>query len=96
MGMMDKTPTHPGALIKKNIIDARGLSVTKAAQILNVGRQALSALLNERADLSLEMALRIERAFGVSADLLAKMQLACDMEKLRRTEEKLGVKSYEG
>ncbi|MCB9987918.1 MAG: HigA family addiction module antidote protein [Rhodospirillales bacterium] len=94
--MNAKAAPHPGAMIKKNIVEAKGLNVTSTAKILNVGRQAMSALLNERADLSLEMALRIEKAFGISADLLAKMQLAYDMAQLRQTENNLGVKSYEG
>ena len=92
--MAQKKPVHPGLMIKKNIVEANGLNVTSAAKILKVGRQALSAMLNERADLSLEMALRIEKAFGVDADLLAKMQLAYDMAQLRAREDELGVEMF--
>lgn len=92
--MLEKKPVHPGTMIRKNVIEANGLSVTRAATLLNVGRQALSALLNERADLSLEMALRIEQVFGVNADLLAKMQLSCDMYALRTQEDALGVTPF--
>ncbi len=92
--MSQNTPAHPGTMIKKNIIEAKGLNVSSAAKILKVGRQALSAMVNGRADLSLEMALRIEKAFGVNADLLAKMQLAYDMALLRTQEDKLGVEMF--
>ena len=69
-----KNPVHPGEFIRFEIIDALDLTVTQAAQVLNVSRAALSAVLNQRARLSPEMALRIERAFGVSKDTLMRMQ----------------------
>ncbi|MGO9673008.1 MAG: HigA family addiction module antitoxin [Methylocella sp.] len=69
-----KEPVHPGGFVKSEIIEALGLSVTEGAQVLGVTRPALSALLNERAHLSPEMALRIEKTFGVSMDTLMRMQ----------------------
>jgi addiction module HigA family antidote len=57
------TPSHPGSFIKTEILDELGLSVTKAADILGVRRATLSELVNERAALSPEMALRLEKAF---------------------------------
>ena len=77
MAMQDirmKNPAHPGGFVKSEIIEPLGLSVTNAAQVLGVTRAALSAVLNERAHLSPEMALRIEKAFGVSMDTLMRMQ----------------------
>src|SRR3546814_13485603 len=60
-----KDPARPGGFIKHEIIEPLGLSVTAAADVLGVTRATLSTLLNERAHLSPEMALRVEKAFGV-------------------------------
>src|ERR1017187_5152949 len=57
-------PPHPGEFIRTEIIEPLGLSITGAAEILGVSRPALSSLLNGKADLSGEMALRIEKAFA--------------------------------
>ena len=62
------SPAHPGGYVKSEIGEALGLTVTESARMLGVTRPALSALLNGRASLSPEMALRIEKAFGVSMD----------------------------
>ena len=64
-GIRMKSPAHPGGFVKSEIIEALGLSVTEGARVLGVTRPALSALLNERVHLSPEMALRIEKTFGV-------------------------------
>ena len=69
--------------------------MSDAAAILGVSRQALSLLLNERTDLSSEMALRIEKAFGPKMDQLMRMQLAFDLVKQRERESTLKVKRYE-
>ena len=66
------SPAHPGELLKENVLGSLGLTVTAAAAILGVGRPALSAVLNGRAGLSPEMALRVEKAFGISMELLLK------------------------
>jgi len=78
-GIRMKNPAHPGGFVKHEIIEPHDLSVTDAARILGVTRPALSALLNERAALSPEMALRIEKAFGVSMDTLMRMQNSYDI-----------------
>ena len=67
-------PPHPGDFIRTEILDALGLSVTRAAEILGVHRAALSGLVNGKASLSPEMALRIEKAFDMSMDTLLRMQ----------------------
>ena len=64
IGIRMKNPAHPGGFVKNAIVEALGLSVTGAARVLGVTRPALPALLNERASLSPEMALRIEKPFG--------------------------------
>ena len=64
------TPSHPGDFIRTEIIEDLGLSVTRAAEILGVRRATLSDLLNAKSSLSPEMALRVEKAFGISMDML--------------------------
>lgn len=68
------TPSHPGDFIRTEIVEELGLSVAKAAEILGVHQATLSDLLNSNATLSAEMALRIEKAFGISMDTLLRMQ----------------------
>src|ERR1700731_186703 len=80
-----KNPPHPGDLIKTEIIEALGLNVSKAAEILKVRRASLSDLLHGKAALTPEMALRIEKAFGPDMDHLLRMQLAYDVAKTRST-----------
>ena len=89
-----KSPSHPGAFIKFEIIEPLELTVTAAAQALGVTRAALSALLNERASLSPEMALRMEKAFGVSMDTLMRMQNSYDIAQTRKREGDILVARY--
>lgn len=91
-----KSPAHPGGFVKHEIIEPHGLSVTDAARILGVTRPALSALLNERAALSPEMALRIEKAFGVSMDTLMRMQNSYDIAQARKREGEIDVARFSG
>ena len=90
-----KNPPHPGGLIRREITEPLGLSVSAAAGILGVSRQAVSLLFNEHTDLSSEMALRIEKAFGPKMDHLMRMQLAFDLAKQRDREAAIKVKRYE-
>ena len=78
-----KSPPHPGEIIREEVIRPLGLSVTAAADALGVTRQALSAFLNERSDLSPEMALRIEVAFGPKADVMMDVQTDFEMARAR-------------
>ena len=87
-------PAHPGQFIKMEIIESLGLTVTRAASVLGVTRPALSALLNGRASLSPDMALRIEKAFGPKMDTLLKMQTAYDIAEARDREADIKVKRY--
>lgn len=90
------TPSHPGSYIR-NWVLPEGMTVKEAAEHLGVGRQALDALLNGRAALSPEMALRIEQAFGDSMDGLLRMQLNYDAHAMRaRADEIAGsVRPYQ-
>ena len=95
-GIRMKNPAHPGGFVKSEIIEALELSVTDAAKALGVTRPALSALLNERAHLSPDMALRIEKAFGVSMDTLMRMQNSYDIAQARRREGEIKVAPFKG
>lgn len=89
-----KNPPHPGDLIRTEIIEAFGLSVSRAAEILKVRRATLSDLLHGKAALTPEMALRIEKAFGPDMDHLLRMQLAYDVAATRQHARSLTVKRY--
>jgi antitoxin HigA-1 len=91
-----KNPPHPGGFVRTEIIDPLDLSVTGAAEVLGVTRPALSAFLNERSSLSPEMALRLEKAFGVSMDTLMRMQNSYDISVARRREGEISVERYGG
>ena len=93
--MSMKNPPHVGGLIRRQVIEPLGLTVSKAAKALGVGRQALSSLLNEKATLTSDMALRVEKAFGPKMEHLMRMQLAYDLAQARNQESKIKVKRYE-
>lgn len=76
------------------VIEPLGLSVTQAAKVLGVSRPGLSALLNGRAALSADMALRIEKAFDVRMDTLLRMQTAHDIAEARKREADVKIKRY--
>lgn len=95
-GVRMKVPAHPGGFVKTEVIEPLGLSVTAAADVLGVTRAALSALLNERAHLSPEMAIRIEKAFGVSMETLMRMQNSFDIAEARKKAEAVNVAPYLG
>ena len=88
-------PSHPGSYIRAEILDELKLSVAKAAAVLDVRRATLSDLVNEKAALSPEMALRIEKAFGVSMDTLLRLQAWHDSHAMRQREGELDVTRYE-
>ncbi len=89
------TPSHPGDFVRIEVIEELGLNITKAAQILGVRRATLSALLNGRAGMSAEMALRVEKAFGTSMDMLLRMQAWHDASRMRARAREIAVEPYE-
>ena len=91
---LNMAPTHPGDFIRTEVIEEFGLTVTKAAQILGVRRATLSDLLNGNAALSPEMALRIEKAFDVSMDVLLRMQAWYDASQMRARAGEIDVQRY--
>lgn len=92
---MMHSPAHPGHVIRDEVIEPLDLSVTRAAEILQVTRPTLSNLLNANASLTPEMAIRMELAFGPKADHLMRMQLAFDMASAREKATTLQVTKYE-
>lgn len=92
--MAIKNPPHPGDFIRSEIIAPAQLSVTAAAAALHVSRPALSSLLNGKADLSGDMALRIEKAFGVKMDTLMRMQASYDIAQTRKREKEIRVPRF--
>ncbi len=88
-------PPHPGDFIRSEIIKPLGLSVAAAAKVLSVSRPTLSNLLNGNADLSGDMALRIEKAFGVKMDTLMRMQSSCDIARTRERQNTIRIRRYQ-
>ena len=86
-----KNPPHPGDFIRTEIIEPAGLTVTAAAAALRVSRPALSTLLNGKGALSGEMALRIEKAFGVRMETLMRMQSSYEIAQTRKRENQIQV-----
>ena len=87
-------PVHPGRFLRTEIIEAHNLSVTEAAKVLCVSRPTLSSLLNAKADLSGDMALRFEKAFGVDMETLMRMQNSHDIAQTRRREKQIRVRPF--
>ena len=91
-----KNPAHPGSFLKSEVIEPLSLTVTAAAKVLGVTRATLSTLLNEHSQLSSDMALRIEKAFGVSMDTLMRMQNSYDIAQARKREGEIKVAPFRG
>ena len=78
-----KNPPHPGELVREDVVRSLGLTVTKTAALLGVSRSNLSLFLNERIDVSTEMALKLEAAFGLEAGMLLGMQTDRNLARAR-------------
>jgi len=87
-------PPHVGSFIRDEILDDLGLSISAAADVLGVRRATLSDLVNEKASLTPEMALRIEKAFGVSMDTLLRMQAWYDAYTMRQKSDAIDVRRF--
>jgi antitoxin HigA-1 len=86
-----KNPPHPGLSIRDAYLEPLGLSVTQAAAKLGVTRAALSRIINGRAGISAEMALRLAKAFGGAAETWLKLQMAYDLAQAQRHVSSLNV-----
>jgi antitoxin HigA-1 len=87
-------PVHPGSFVKAEIIEAHNLSVTDTAKALGVTRAALSAFINKHSALSPDMALRIEKAFGVTMDMLMRLQNSYDIAETRKRANEINVRPF--
>jgi len=88
--MAMKNPPHPGELIRDNIVDL-GLSVAEGAAGLGVTRQQLYNVINGKSGITPEMAIRLEKAFGGSADVWLRMQGNYDLARIRWGEKEISV-----
>lgn len=89
-----KDPVHPGELVLHDCLEPLGLSITDGAKVLGVSRQALSSLVNGRAAISIDMAIRLEKAFGSTADCWLRMQTAWDIARARERADDIKVERY--
>ncbi len=90
-----KNPPHPGRVVRVSCLDPLGLSVTQGAEVLGVSRQALSNLVNCRARVSGDMAIRLAKAFGSTTETWIRLQAAYDVAQARQRESQIDVKRYE-
>ncbi len=90
-----KNPCHPGRIVREAITEGLGLTVTAAAEGLGVSRKTLSAIVNERAGITPEMAFRLEKGIGSTAEAWLRMQVAYDLAQARNTASKLKVRKLE-
>jgi antitoxin HigA-1 len=88
-------PPHPGEIIKADCLDPLELSVTEGAKVLGVTRQTLSNLINGRAGVSPEMAIRLEKAFGGDAETWLRLQMNFDIWNARQHEHEIHVERCE-
>ncbi len=93
--MAMQNPPHPGGIVRRQCLEPLGLSVTRAADGLGVTRQALSDLVNENAEVSIEMAIRLAKAFGSNPETWLGMQMACDLWQARNRINQITVEKFE-
>ena len=89
-----KNPPHVGRVVHHGILEPLGLSVSRAAEALGVRRATLSDLINGKATLTAEMALRVHKAFGPDVDHLLRMQAAYEAAQIRKRSKAIKVKRY--
>ena|ERR1700674_20163 len=93
-GLKMKNPPHPGFSVRVDCLEAHQLSVTEAAKILDVSRSALSHLVNENADLSWDMAIRLAKAFGSTPEGWMRLQFQFDAAHVGERSKKIKVKTF--
>jgi addiction module HigA family antidote len=93
--MRMKNPPHPGLSVRHDCLEPLGLSVTDAAAALGVTRQALNNLVNGKSGISPEMAIRLDKAFGGSADVWLGLQMDYDLAQAMKHERAIRVRRVE-
>jgi addiction module HigA family antidote len=94
--MSMKNPPHPGQSVRADCLEPLGLSVTEAAKVLGVSRQALNNLINGQAAISPQMAIRLDKAFGGGADTWLRLQAAYDLAQAQKHTDKIKVRRVAG
>jgi addiction module HigA family antidote len=92
--MAMKNPPHPGSSVREDCLKPLELSITKGAKVLGVTRQALNNVVNGKAGISPEMAIRLDKAFGGTAEGWLALQTAFDLAEARRKIRSIAVKRY--
>ncbi len=92
--MAMKHPSHPGRVVRSLCLEPHGLTVTAAAAGLGVSRQALNNLVNQKAAMSPDMAVRLEKGFGIKAEVWLAMQMAFDLAEAYRGAKQITVKRF--
>ena len=90
-----KNPPHPGTVVRVSCLEPLGLNVTKGAKALGVSRQALSNLVNGRARMSSEMAIRLAKGFGSTTETWIRLQTAYDVVQAQAREDEIEIEPYE-
>ena len=90
--MTMKNPPHPGLSVRYDCLEALGISVTQGAKILGVTRQALNNLVNCKAAISPEMAIRLDKAFGGGAETWLRLQATYDLAQAEKYADKIKVR----
>ena len=86
-----KNPPHPGRSIRSACLEPLGLSISEGAKILGVTRQTLTKIVNGKSGISAEMAIRLAKAFGSTAETWLRMQVAFDLAEARKNEYRIKV-----
>jgi addiction module HigA family antidote len=89
-----KNPPHPGRIVREDCLEPLGLTVTSGAKILGVSRQTLNNIVNQRAGISPEMAIRLAKAFGSTAQTWLRLQSNYDLAQALKSESKIRVRRY--
>ena len=90
--MNKKNPIHPGEYVRYDCIEPLGLTISQAAKALGVTRQTLNNLVNGKSGVSPEMAVRLEKAFGSTAEMWMRLQVAYDLAEVQKTAHKLKIR----
>ena len=89
-----KEPPHPGLSVRHDCLEPLGLTITDGAKVLGVSRQALNSLVNGKGGISPEMAIRLDKAFGGTAEAWLALQTAYDLAQAKKTAKNIIVKRY--
>ena len=87
-----KNPVHPGRIVRHDCLEPLGLSVTEGAKILGVSRQTLTKIIHGKSGISAEMAIRLAKAFGSTAETWVRMQASYDLAQARKHESNIKVR----